>query len=133
MNQQKDGASPVTLFYSYAHEDEALRDELENHLSLLRRQGIISSWYDRQIVPGTDWSREIDVHLNAASIILLLISPDFLASDYCYSVELDRAMARHRDGEAHVIPIILRPVDWQGAPFASLQGLPRDMKPVTTW
>jgi eukaryotic-like serine/threonine-protein kinase len=131
--RQEDALSPLTLFYSYAREDEALRDALEKHLSLLHRQGLISSWSDRQIVPGTEWSQDIDAHLDTAEIILLLISPDFLASDYCYSVEMQRALERHAHGEAYVIPIILRPVDWQGAPFAFLQGLPRDMKPVTSW
>jgi energy-coupling factor transporter ATP-binding protein EcfA2 len=124
---------PVEIFYAYAREDEALRDELEKHLTTLQRQGLIMSWHDRKIVPGSDWAQEIDTHLATASIILLLISPDFLASEYCYGVEMQRAMARHERGDAHVLPIILRPVHWQTAPFASLQGLPRDMKPVTSW
>ena len=124
---------PVEIFYAYAREDEALRDELEKHLTTLQRQGLIMSWHDRKVVPGSDWAQEIDTHLATASIILLLISPDFLASDYCYGVEMQRAMARHERGDAHVLPIILRPVHWQTAPFASLQGLPRDMKPVTSW
>ena len=96
--------SPATVFYSYAHEDEALRDELEKHLSLLQRQGTITAWHDRQITPGTDWQREIDQHLDKASLILLLISPDFLASDYCYTIEMQRALERHRAGKARVIP-----------------------------
>src|SRR5437870_4397876 len=97
---QEAAYSPLTVFYSYAHEDEALRVELVKHLSILQRVGLISSWDDRQIVPGTEWAREIDTHLNSASIILLLISPDFLASDYCYSVEMKRALERHESGEA---------------------------------
>jgi energy-coupling factor transporter ATP-binding protein EcfA2 len=133
MNQQDNGTFPLPLFYVYAHEDEALRDELEKHLSLLQRQGLLSTWSDRQIVPGTDWSKEIDVRLDSAALILLLISSDFLASDYCYGIEMQRALARHERGEAHVIPIMLRSIDWQDAPFAHLQGLPRDMKPVTSW
>jgi hypothetical protein len=130
---QEDVHSPLTVFYSYAHKDEKLRDELEKHLSTLHREGLISSWSDRKIVPGTEWAQEIDTHLNSASIILLLISPAFLASAYCYSVEMKRALERHDSGEAFVIPIILRPVYWQATPFAFLQALPRDMKPVTTW
>jgi TIR domain len=87
---------------------------------------------DRIIDPGTDWSREIDKHLESASIILLLVSPDFLASDYCYDIEMKRAMERHDRGEARVIPIFLRPCDWTGAPFGKLQGLPTDAKPITS-
>ena len=88
---------------------------------------------DRKIGAGKEWENEIDKHLNAADIILLLISSDFLASDYCYDVEVQTAMKRHDAGEARVIPIILRPVDWSGAPFSRLQALPKDAKPVTDW
>src|SRR5579863_1867747 len=124
---------PVEVFYSYAHEDEALRAELEKHLSLLRRQGVISGWHDRQIIPGTDWAQAIDGHLESAAVILLLVSADFLASDYCYGIEMQRALERQQAHEAVVIPILLRPVDWHGAPFAHLQALPTDAKPITTW
>jgi hypothetical protein len=124
---------PVTLFYSYAHEDKALCKQLETHLSSLCREGLISHWHDRRIVAGTAWKQQIDVHLESASIILLLISSDFLASNYCYSVEMQRALERYEAGEARVIPIILRPVDWENAPFAHLQSLPDNGKPVTTW
>ena len=131
--QQEAAISPVTVFYSYAHEDERLRRRLEKHLSLLRRQGMLAEWHDRKIVPGTDWAHTIDEHLTTASVILLLISPDFLASDYCYGVEMQRALERDAAGEAHIIPILVRPVDWEGAPFAHLHCLPSDAKPVTRW
>src|SRR5882762_11279876 len=98
---------PVSLFLSYAHEDEALRNELEKHLSLLQRQGVITTWHDRQIVPGTEWAQAINTHLEEASIILLLISPSFLASDYCYGVEMKRALERHDQGLACVVPLLL--------------------------
>jgi HEAT repeat protein len=123
----------IEVFLSYAHEDEELRKKLETHLSLLIRQGTISPWHDRDIKAGSEWKRDIDAHLDGAQIILLLVSPDFIASDYCYSTEMTRAMERHESGEARVIPIILRPVDWQRAPFGKLQALPRDAKPVTDW
>lgn len=123
----------ITVFFSYAHEDESLRDKLANHLSILKRLGKIEAWHDRQILPSTEWDRQINTHLETANIILLLISDDFLASDYCWDVEVNRAMVRHEAKEACVIPIILRPCDWQGAPFGKLQGLPKDMRPVTTW
>jgi hypothetical protein len=124
---------PIEVFYSYAREDEALRDALEKHLSILHRQGLISSWHDRKIVPSTDWEQTLDAHLESASLILLLISSDFLASDYCYGVEMKRALERHHANEARVIPILLRPIEWKGAPFARLQALPTDAKPVTSW
>ena len=120
----------IEIFYSYAHEDEALRNELNKHLSVLKQQGLITDWYDRNISAGTKWEQEIDIHLNTAHIILLLVSPDFLASHYCSSVEMKRAMERHEAGEARVIPIILREVDWKGAPFDKLQVLPTNGKPV---
>ncbi len=121
------------VFYSYSHQDEELRDELAKHLALLRRQGLITEWHDRRIGPGTEWERQIDTHLNEADIILFLVSSDFIASDYCYDIELNRAMERYESREACVIPIILRPVDWAGTPFAKLQALPRDAKPVASW
>jgi hypothetical protein len=125
--------STVDVFYSYSHKDEELRDELQKHLSLLKRQGVIRDWHDRRITAGSEWSGQIDDYLDSAGVILLLVSSDFLASDYCYDVEMKRAMERHAKGEAVVIPIILRSVDWQAAPFSKLQALPKDAKPVTSW
>lgn len=123
-------ASTIEIFFSYSHKDEVLREELEKHLSLLKRQGYITYWHDRKISAGTEWAGEIDAHLNTAQIILLLVSPDFMASDYCYDIEMKRALERHERGEARVIPIILRPVDWQNAPFGKLKALPTDAKPI---
>ncbi len=123
----------IKIFISYAHEDESLLRQLETHLILLKRQGIISTWHDREIVPGTNWAKEIDKQLNQASIILLLVSADFLASDYCYQIEMNHALKRHQAGKARVIPILLRPVDWQDALFAHLLALPIDARPITTW
>ncbi|MHC5854510.1 toll/interleukin-1 receptor domain-containing protein [Nostoc sp.] len=124
----------IEVFFSYAHEDEKLRDELAKQLKLLERQGVISAWHDRQIVAGSEWGSAIDTHLDSAQVILLLISPDFLASDYCFDIEVKRAMERHKAGEAVVIPVILRPVDyWQETSFGKLQALPTNAKPVTTW
>ncbi len=123
----------VSVFLSYAHKDEALLRQLKTHLSLLERQGRVSTWYDRQITPGTNWAEMIDARLEQASIILLLVSPDFIASDYCYQIEMKSALKRHEEGKARVVPILLRPVDWQGVPFAHLQALPTDAKFITTW
>jgi hypothetical protein len=124
---------PLRLFYSYSHKDEALRDELETHLAILKRQGLIAPWHDRRIEPGTDWAGAIDSNLEEADILLLLVSADFIASPYCYEKEMQRALARHHASQARVIPIILRETDFEGAPFEELQALPRDAKPVTEW
>lgn len=121
----------AAIFMSYSHSDEGLRDELEKHLSGLRRQGVISTWHDRRIGPGEEIHGQISAHLDSAEIVLLLVSADFLASDYCYDIEMARAMARHGEGTARVIPVILRPCDWHGAPFGRLKAVPTDGKPVT--
>jgi hypothetical protein len=126
-------ASPLNLFISYSHQDERLREELGKHLASMQRQGVIKAWHDRKISSGRDWAVSIDENLNSADIILLLISENFIASDYCYDQEMLQAMALHDTGQAKVIPIILKPVDWTGAPFAKLQALPRNAKAVTTW
>jgi tetratricopeptide (TPR) repeat protein len=128
-----EASAPLEVFCCYSHEDETWLRKLETHLSLLQRQGLISLWYDRLICPGTDWSKAIDTHLETASVILLLVSADFLASDYCYSVEMKRALERHAANEAYVVPILVHSVDWRGAPFAHLQVLPTDAKPIASW
>ena len=124
---------PIKVFFSYTHTDEVLCKKLINHLKILQRQKVIESWYDRRIEAGQEFDQVIKENLNAANIILLLISSDFLASDYCYDIELTRAMERHVAIEAVVIPVILRRCDWAGAPFAGLAALPQDAKPVTAW
>src|SRR5438046_1758267 len=126
-------STPVEIFCSYAHQDEAWLRKLETHLSLLKRQGLVSLWHDRLLVPGTDWTQTIDASLETASVILLLVSADFIASDYCYGIEMKRALTRQEAGEVQVIPILLRPVDWETAPFAHLHALPTNAKPLTTW
>jgi tetratricopeptide (TPR) repeat protein len=123
----------LEIFCSYAHEDERLRKALEKQMSLLKRDGLITEWHDHKISAGIAWENEILTHLNSAQIILLLISPDFIASDYCYSNEMQRAMERHESGEARVIPVILRPADWKSALFGKLKALPSDGKAITRW
>ena len=123
----------ATVFFSYSHKDEALRDQLETQLAMLKHQGAITTWHDRGIGAGEEFDKVIDGHVNADDIILLLVSPDFLASKYCYEREMSRAMERHEAGEAIVIPVILRPCDWQQAPFGKLQVAPKDGRPVTQW
>jgi hypothetical protein len=127
-------SGPIEVFFSYAHEDEPLLDELRKHLGVLKRLRVISDWHDRDITAGTEWKGQIDCHLDTAGVILLLVSADFIASDYCWDVELKRALERHDRGEARVIPVILRHVDgWEDAPFGKLQAVPTDGRPVTNW
>jgi len=123
----------VRVFYSYSHKDEELRDALETHLSILARNGVISSWHDRRILAGGKWEAEIDSQIEKADIILLLISSDFIASDYCYGKELKRAIERHESNQSKVIPVVVRPVDWLDAPFAKLQAVPQDGKAVSKY
>lgn len=121
----------VTVFFSYSHRDEDLRNELEIHLSALKRQGVIKTWHDRRIGAGKGLDKEIDSNLEGSDIILLLVSPYFIASDYCYDVEMKRAMQRHVAGQVRVIPVILHPCDWQQTPFGKLRATPTDGKPVS--
>ena len=128
----------LTLFYSYAHEDEALRDELAGHLKILERRGLIRGWHDRKIVAGADWAAAIDSNLERADLVLLLVSKDFIESEYIFGVELQRAMQRHGERACDVVPIIVRavniePEDRDVFPFMALQCLPTDMQPVTSW
>lgn len=121
------------IFLSYSHKDEALKEQLMTHLAILRRKDQIEDWHDRRIIAGQDWEYEIDNELFSADLIVLLISPDFIASDYCYSKELSKAIELHEANHSIVIPVILRPGKWNGAPFAKIQALPRDAKAATTW
>jgi tetratricopeptide (TPR) repeat protein len=116
----------IEVFYAYAPEDRTWVQKLEKHLSLLQRQGLITTWHPRLITAGEDWQHVIDIHFQSASLILLLISPDFLASDYCYGREVQQAMERERARGVCIIPILLRPVDWQHTPFSYLSPLPSD-------
>ena len=123
----------IKLFYCYAREDKALRDQLEKHLAPLRRQYRLTNWHDREILPGEDWEQTIDHHLSTAHLVLLLISPDFMASDYCYGIEMEKALEQEKAGTCRVIPLLLRPTDIEDAPFIHLQMLPTDVHPLTSW
>jgi len=120
----------INLFFSYSHNDEGLRNELDKHLSILKRQGVINSWHDRCVNAGSEFNSEISHNIKNANIILLLVSSDFLASDYCYENEMKLAMEMHDKGKAVVIPIILRPCDWHSTLFGKLLATPKDGKPV---
>lgn len=121
----------ASLFFSYSHKDEDLRNELETHLALLKRQGRITTWHDRRIAAGSEIDSAIAAELESAQVVLLLVSAHFLASSYCYEREMERALERHSNGSAIVIPVILHPCDWHSAPFGSLRATPPDGKPVS--
>ena len=121
------------LFFSYSHKDEALRDQLEVHLAMLKREGLLETWHDRRITAGSELDPTIRTELDQADVVLFLISPDFLASNYCYEEEAGHAMQRHEQGLARVIPVILRPCEWHKAPFSKLLAAPTDGKPITKW
>jgi internalin A len=131
--EEEKRTEPLLLFYIYSHKDESLRNELETQLKILQRQGLIDNWHDRKIEAGDEWKRKIDENLDRADIILLLVSSEFIASDYCYEVEMKRALEHQTRGKARVIPIILRHTNWKSAPFARLQALPKNGKPVASW
>lgn len=126
-------SEPIEVFISYSHKDEDLKDELYIHLANLTRQNKIKPWQDRAIEAGTEWDAEIKARLESAEVILLLITPRFIASEYCFDKEMQRAMERHAARTARVIPIIMKPCDWQGTPFSKLQVLPKNAKPVASW
>lgn len=121
------------IFISYSHRDQKWREELDNHLSLLKRQKIVTTWHDRRIIPGDEFKGVIDKNINDSDIILLLISPYFIASEYCFDVEMKRSIERHQNKEARVIPIILEHCDWTSAPFGKLLALPTDGKPISSF
>src|SRR4029077_5905611 len=114
-------AAAANVFISYAHEDADLKDQLLQHLAGLVNDGLVRVWHDRDILAGDYWVRSIDNALEISSVVLLLISPSFLASSYCYGSELRRALRRASAGEARVIPIILRASDWQTRDLRGLQ------------
>lgn len=124
---------PVEIFFSYAHEDWQLMDSVRRQLVVHERLGRIAKWHDRMIPAGDDWRNRIDDRIRCADVILLFMSPDFLASRYCYEVEGKIALQRLREGSARIIPVVLRPCDWVVTPFGTLQGLPTDGIPITQW
>jgi GUN4-like/TIR domain len=124
----------ISVFLSYSRKDKDMLDKLITHLAALRRTGKITTWHDRDIEAGSEWEPELLRQLDTADIILLLISADFMASDYCYGKELQRAIERHDRKEARVIPVILRPCDWNipEIPFSKLNVLPSDAEPIVS-
>jgi len=123
----------VKVFLSYTHTDEKYKNKLNVHFAPLKRCNKVETWNDRELIAGTKFDAEIKKHLNEDEIIILLISADFIASDYCYDIEMKRALEREKNGECTVIPIILRDCLWQITPLKDLLALPKDGKPISTF
>src|SRR5882724_1495506 len=121
----------LKIFLSYSHNDKTLKERLLKHLSPMVRQGTIQHWDDQQLRAGQA-KEEILKYFDDANIILCLISPDFISSDYCYMTEMKRAWERRELEGAEIIPILLKPVEWQETPFSLLQVIPRDHKPIAS-
>jgi hypothetical protein len=128
-----ESAQGIIVFFSYASRDKLLRDRLEEHLSMLKYRGLITTWHDREIHMDADRAQQVEALLQRSQIILLLISATFIASSYCYGVEMRLALQLHEQRKAIVIPVLLRPVHFASAPFARLAPLPRNGRPVTQW
>lgn len=123
----------MKVFISYSHKDETALERLHTHLAVLRREGRIDEWFDREILAGREIDAEVAERLESSGLFLLLVSPDFLASDYCVEREMERALERHRSGDARVVPIIIEPCDWTSTPLRKLKALPHDGQPVSDW
>lgn len=123
----------LKLFYCYEQRDKQWFTRLDAHLSSLKREFQITTFSKYEVLAGMEIEKEIDTQLNTADIILLLISSAFIDSDYCYSLEMEKALQRQQEGDVCVIPILLRPVEWKYTPFSKLQPLPANGKAVTSW
>ncbi len=133
MTKNSTEQTPVKVFISYAHADEKHCNDLKDHLSVLLYNKDIEIWYDRHLIPGETWDETIREKLQTADLILLLVSVNMLKSRYILEVELEKALQQRAAGTSIVIPIILKPCDWQDTPFSKFQGLPKDAKPISTW
>lgn len=123
----------MRAFISYSHRDAEALDRLHTHLKPLVREGQIETWFDRDILAGDELDADITEQLETCELFLLIVSPDFLASDYCVEREMQRALQRHDAGEARVVPIIIEPCDWTSSPLRKLKAVPKDGKPVSEW
>jgi O-acetyl-ADP-ribose deacetylase (regulator of RNase III) len=124
--------SPVTVFVSYAHEDEKYAQLLLEAMSGLRLEGLVRAWHDRRIMPGSDWQVDIETAIEETDMMLLIVSSSFLNSPYCTGVELGRALQLHDDRKLIVVPIIARPSDWRPL-LGRFQALPKDGKPISSY
>lgn len=123
----------MKAFISYSHKDSLFLDRLHTHLATLKREKKITTWYDRDILAGSEIADEIFDELEDSEIFLALVSPDFLASNYCYEKEMEKAISLHDAGKTRIIPIIIEPCDWQSTPLKRFKAVPRDGKPISEW
>jgi len=126
-------AGKYNVFCSYSHNDSDFLEDMHEHLAALKHIGLINLWIDSQILAGEEWDNNISAALESADLILLLVSSSFIASKYCYEIEMKRAMELYEFGQAITIPIIIRPCDWKVAPFSKLHALPKNSKAISTW
>jgi TIR domain len=120
-------------FISYSHADEHALERLEKHLAVLLREKTLVQWVDQKILAGGEINAEISKNLEACDLFIALVSPDFLASNYCYEREMTRAIERHDAGRLRLVPIIVQPCDWKSSPLQRFKALPKDGKPVSDW
>jgi len=123
----------LKVFLSYSHVDEKWKDTLITSLAILKHNKLIKIWHDRGIKAGDDWGNEIEEALNQSQIVFLLISPEFIASEYCYLIETQKAIERHSCKRSRVIPIFVRSTLDEGASYLHLQGFPKDRKPLNSF
>ncbi len=123
----------MKAFLSYSHKDEWALERLHAHLAVLRREGKITEWFDRRILAGGEVDEQISAQLEQCDLFLPLVSADFLASNYCYEREMERAIERHEAGATQIVPVIVEPCDWKSSPLKRFKALPRDGKPITEW
>jgi len=126
-------SNPLEIFISYSHKDENYLDDFQTHLSTLKRKELIEVWTDKGITPGQEWDSQIKGNLETADIIIFLVSPDFIASDYIHDIEIEKAIEKYKRGENVIIPIVIRTCDFGSLEIAKFQALPKGAKPVSTW
>lgn len=123
----------MKAFISYSHADERTLERLHKHLAMLQREGTLSTWVDHEILPGANLDDAIRQELDSSDLFLALVSPDYLASNYCYEKEFEYALEKSRDGSIRVVPIIAEPSDWLSSPLRQFMALPKEGKPISEW
>ncbi len=124
---------PVTAFISYSHADTKHLERLHKHMAQLHRDGVFETWTDHAIVPGSNLDGEVFTALHASQVFIALVSPDYLASNYCYEKEFEEAQKLEAEGRLHIVPVIAEPCDWLSSPLKSRMALPKDGKPIPEW
>lgn len=124
---------PIKIFISYSHADDRFLGKLHKHLAMLKRDNLITSWSDNQITAGTNFGNRISSELSSSNVFLALISPDYLASNYCYDKEFQQASEMADKGSIRIVPVILEPSDWLSSPLSKFMALPKDGKAISEW